>query len=85
MGNKLVKFDDALFYKILTLYTICCQAHNIVPAHCNYFILNMFSATTCSFFANRSILSRLKKLCLLKSENDHKMSQSQTVDQTKLP
>ena len=31
-------------------------------------------------FASRSILSGL-----LKSENDHEMSQSQTVDQTKVP
>ena len=26
-----------------------------------------------------------KKLCFLKSENDNEMSQSQTVDQTKVP
>ena len=56
-----------------------------VTAHCHYFSLNMFSATTCSFFASRSILSCLKKLGFLKSENDHEMSQSQTVDQTKVP
>ena len=46
-----------------------------VTAHCDYF----------SFAGSRSTLSCLKKLCLLKSENDHEMSQSQTVDQTKVP
>ena len=40
----------------------------------------MFPATICSFFASRSILSCLKKLAFLKSENDHEMSQSQIVD-----
>ena len=51
-----------------------------VTAHCHYFSLNMFSCDN----ASRSILLCLKKLCLLKSENDHEMSQSQTVDQTKV-
>ena len=32
-----------------------------------------------------SISTIYQKLCLLKSENDHEMSQSQTVDQTKVP
>ena len=53
-----------------------------VTAHCHYFTLNMFPATTCSFFDSRSILSCLKTM-FAKSENDHEMSQSQTVDQTK--
>ena len=56
-----------------------------VTAHCHYFTLNVFPVTTLSFFDSRSILSCLKKLCLLKSENDHEMSQLQTVDQTKVP
>ena len=55
-----------------------------VTAHCHYFSLNMFSCDNLLLFASSSILSCLKKICLLKSENDHEMSQSQTVDQTKV-
>ena len=41
MGYKLVKFDDLLFYKILTLYTICIylSSPTYVTAHCDYFSL----------------------------------------------
>ena len=56
-----------------------------VTAHCDYSSLNMFSCDNLLFFASRSILSCPEKLCLLKSVNDHEMSQSQTVDQTKVP
>ena len=47
-----------------------------VTAHCHYFSLNMFSCD--------NLLLLKKKLCMLKSENDHEMSQSQTVYQTKV-
>ena len=56
-----------------------------VTVHCHYLSLNRFSCDNLLLFASRSILSCLKKLCLLKSENEHEMSQSQTVDQTKVP
>ena len=58
-----------------------------VTAHCDYFSFKyVFLRQLAPFFAgSRSTLSCLKKPCLLKSENDHEMSQSQTVDQTKVP
>ena len=79
MGNKLVKFDDSLFYKNLTLYNICIYLSSnstLLLFYLKYVFLRQLS---------RSILSCLNKLCLLKSENDHEMSLSQTVDQTKVP
>ena len=51
-----------------------------VTAHCYYFTLNMFS---CDNLVEVFIMP--KKLCLLKSENDHEMSLLQTIDQTKVP
>ena len=50
-----------------------------VTAHCYYFTLNMFSSDNIV-----EVFIRPKKVCLLKSENDHEMSLSQTVVQTKV-
>ena len=63
---------------------ICVKPITYVTAHCHYFSVNMFSCANLLLFASRSILSCLKKLCLLNSENDHEMSQSQTGAQTKV-
>ena len=42
--------------------------------------LNIFFLQVLALFAIRSILSGLKKLCLLKSEYDQEMSQLHTAD-----
>ena len=56
-----------------------------VTAHCRYFSLNMFSCDTMLLFCQLKYLIMPEKLCLLSSKNDHEMSQSQTVDQAKVP
>ena len=50
-----------------------------VTTHCYHLTLNMFSCDNLV-----EVFFMPKKLCLLKSENDHEMSLSQTVDQTKV-
>ena len=56
-----------------------------VTAHCHYFSLNMFSCDNLLLFGQQKYLIMPEEQYLLKSENDHEMSQSPTVDQTKVP